>query len=242
MPAAPVIATGQLTYDMFNKPLYNSLAGTIDPVTGTGCLPDFSAGRPHARKAATATQNGIVGMIVTCPKYESDGKTLSPLGWPGSDREPYPGRYGVMANPGADRIGRGEEWLQTNTLDGQKAHDSSCESASPATSRNLDRPDITSPSASPIRRSSTIAARPCAAQTQALTALHEVKGHVTTARMSRTPDERLYGSGTHDAYAFTQCYVSLGDPDGEDFAFTKCDADGNFDFRTSRRQLEDHNV
>ncbi len=36
----------------------------------------------------------------------------------------YPGRYGVVATPGADRIARGEEWLQTNTLDGQKAHDS----------------------------------------------------------------------------------------------------------------------
>ncbi len=47
--------------------------------------------------------------------------------------------------------------------------------------------------------------------------------------MSRTPDERLYGSGTHDSYAFTQCYVSLGDPDGADIAFTKCDHDGNFD-------------
>src|SRR2546430_17678440 len=35
-----------------------------------------------------------------------------------------PGRYGVVATPGADRIARGEEWLQTNPLDGQKAHDS----------------------------------------------------------------------------------------------------------------------
>ena len=35
-----------------------------------------------------------------------------------------PGRYGVIATPAADRIARGEEWLQTNTLDGQKAHDS----------------------------------------------------------------------------------------------------------------------
>jgi len=33
-----------------------------------------------------------------------------------------PGRYGVVATAGADRIARGEEWLQTNTLDGQKAH------------------------------------------------------------------------------------------------------------------------
>ena len=48
--------------------------------------------------------------------------------------------------------------------------------------------------------------------------------------MSRPPDERLYGSGTRDSFAFTQCYASLGDPDGADFAFVKCDADGNFDF------------
>src|SRR2546423_11382029 len=27
-------ATGQMTYDMFNQPLANSLAGTIDPTTG----------------------------------------------------------------------------------------------------------------------------------------------------------------------------------------------------------------
>ena len=27
------------------------------------------------------------------------------------------------------------------------------------------------------------------------------------------------------------CYVSLGDPDGADFMFAKCDADGNFDFQ-----------
>ena len=46
--------------------------------------------------------------------------------------------------------------------------------------------------------------------------------------MSRTPDERLYSSGDNSSFAFTQCYVSFGDPDGEDFAFTKCDADGTF--------------
>ena len=55
-----------------------------------------------------------------------------------------------------------------------------------------------------------------------------VTGRVTTERMSRTPDERLYGSGSNDSFAFTQCYVSLGDTDGEDFAFTKCAADGTF--------------
>ena len=51
---------------------------------------------------------------------------------------------------------------------------------------------------------------------------------VTAERMSRPPDERLYSSGSNDAFAFTQCYVSLGDTDGEDFAFTKCNPDGSF--------------
>src|SRR2546430_7463239 len=32
-------ATGQMTYDMFNQPLVNSLAGTIDPATGLDACP-----------------------------------------------------------------------------------------------------------------------------------------------------------------------------------------------------------
>jgi hypothetical protein len=55
-----------------------------------------------------------------------------------------------------------------------------------------------------------------------------VIGKVTTERMSRVPDERLYSSGSHQSFYWTNCYVSFGDPDGEDFAFTKCNADGTF--------------
>ena len=44
----------------------------------------------------------------------------------------YQGRYGMVATPSADRIARGEEWLQTNTLDGQKAHDSFMRVGEPA--------------------------------------------------------------------------------------------------------------
>jgi hypothetical protein len=99
---------GQMTYDMFNMPLSNSLAGTIDPATGLDACP--------ISKQATVdpTQKGITGVIPVCPKYESDA-VIANL---------PPGRYGVVATPGADRIARGEEWLQTNTLDGGKAHDS----------------------------------------------------------------------------------------------------------------------
>src|ERR1035438_5157314 len=71
-----------------------------------------------------ASPLGITGTIVTCPKLESDGTTLSPLAGQAVVANMMPGRYGIVATPAADRIARGEEWLQTNTLDGQKAHDS----------------------------------------------------------------------------------------------------------------------
>ena len=53
-------------------------------------------------------------------------------------------------------------------------------------------------------------------------------------RLSRTPDERLYSSGWLGTFAFTQCYVSLGDPDGEDIAFTKCNEMERLPFRLFR--------
>ena len=144
-------ATGQPTYDMFNMPLTNSLAGTIDPSTGMDACPistqvtsnvqqagpdstpdstlrPINAARSHQR----GCQRGVVGMIVTCPKYESDGTTLSPMAGQAIVNNLYQGRYGVVAKPGADRIARGEEWLQTNTLDGQKAHDSFMRIGEPA--------------------------------------------------------------------------------------------------------------
>src|SRR5207302_2381784 len=116
-------STGQPTYDMFNMPLSNALAGTIDPTTGMDACPISVASRVGA-DGTTASPTGITGMIVTCPKFESDGSTQSPLAGQAVVANLYPGRYGVVATPAADRIASGEEWLQTNTLDGQKAHDS----------------------------------------------------------------------------------------------------------------------
>jgi hypothetical protein len=164
-------------------------------------------------------------MIVTCPKYESDGQTLSPLAGHAIVANLYPGRYGVVATPAADRIGQGEEWLQTNTLDGQKAHDSFMRVGEPSYFQEYGPAGyhvsigFANPKIIKDRGLLVCAATPCT---------HTVSGMVTTARNSRTPDERIYGSGTRDSFAFTQCYISLGDPDGQDFAFTKCKDDGTF--------------
>ena len=223
-------ATGQPTFDMFNMPLTNSLAGTIDPATGLDACPISAQVTANTTKG-DGSQKGVVGMIVTCPTYESDGVTLSPLAGQAVVNNLYQGRYGVVATPAADRIARGEEWLQTNTLDGQKAHDSFMRIGEPAYFQEFGPAGyhVTIGFANPKVINDRLPSI-CSGLTGTDSCTNEVKGHVTTARMSRPPDERLYGSGSRDSFAFTQCYASLGDPDGADFAFVKCDDQGNFDF------------
>jgi len=224
-------ATGQPTYDMFNQPLSNSLAGTIDPATQLDACPVSTQVTANAL-TGDGTQKGITGMIVTCPYYESDGLTRSPLAGQAVIANLYPGRYGVVATPNADRIARGEEWLQTNTLDGQKAHDSFLRVGEPSFFQEFGPASwhvaigFANPKIINGRKAGI-----CNGTDPNLTGTNctnTVTGIVTTERMSRTPDERLYSSGSNDSFAFTQCYISLGDTDGEDFAFTKCNADGTF--------------
>jgi hypothetical protein len=224
-------ATGQMSYDMFNYPLSNSLAGTIDPATGLDACP-LSQEITNNVQNGDASLKGITGEIVTCPKFESDGATLSPIAGQAVIANLMPGRYGVVATPAADRIGRGEEWLQTNTLDGQKAHDSFLRVGEPGSfqeygpsgyhvSIGFANPQIIKDRLKYVCNGTdaNVTGSPCG---------NTLTGQVTTERMSRTPDQRLYSSGTYDSFSFTQCYVSFGDADAEDFAFTKCNADGTF--------------
>jgi hypothetical protein len=224
-------ATGQMSYDMFNYPLSNSLAGTIDPATGLDACPISPLITDNVLNG-DGTQKGITGEIVTCPKYESDGATLSPIAGQAVIANLMPGRYGVVATPAADRIARGEEWLQTNTLDGQKAHDSFLRVGEPSffqeygpsgyhVSIGFANPQI-------INDRRQYVCNGTDANITGTNCNNTLTGLVTTERMSRTPDERLYSSGDNSSFSFTQCYVSFGDADGEDFAFTKCNADGSF--------------
>ena len=211
-------STGQPTYDMFNMPLSNSLAGTIDPATHQDACP-----------ISPTSKDGLVGMIVTCPKFESDGKTLSPLAGQAVIANLYPGLYEVFAQEGADRIAKGEEWIQTNTLDGTMPHEAFIKAGEPAYFQEFGPAGyhvaigFANPKIINDRKPGI-----CSAATTGCN--NTVNGKVTTARLSRTPDERLYSSGDYTANSFTQCYVSLGEPDDLDFAFTKCNPDGTFSF------------
>ena len=226
--------TGQMTYDMFNQPLSNSLAGTIDPASGMDACPISAHPLLGGNGTTDPTATGITGQIVTCPKYESDGVTMSPLAGEAVIANLMPGFYSVIATPGADRIARGEEWLQTNTLDGQKAHDAFVKIGEPAYFQEYGPAGfhVSVGFANPAIINSRLPGV-CNGTDLNLPGLggscnNSVTGKITSERMSRTPDQRLYSSGSRDAYSWTQCYVSMGDPDGEDFAFTKCAADGTF--------------
>ena len=223
--------TGQDTHDMFNQPLSNSLAGTIDPATGLDACP-ISAQVTASAVSGDGSQAGITGRIVTCPKYESDNATLSPLAGQAVVANLMPDKFSIQAYPGADRIARGEEWLQTNTLDGQHPHDAFLRIGEPGyfqefgpsgyhVSIGFANPAIINARHDAVCSGAYGAVGPCS---------NTIQGQVDVQRLSRTPDQRLYPSGDREALAWTQCWVSLGDPDAEDFMFTKCDANGNFRF------------
>jgi hypothetical protein len=218
--------TGQMTHDMFNQPLSNALDGTIDPLTQQNACPISQ------RTISDPTQAGITGRIVTCPKYEADGHTLSPLAGQAVVANLMPMRVGVVATPAADRIARGEEWLQTNTLDGQKAHDAFTRIAEPSYFQEFGPASyhVSIGFANPAIINSRLKSvcDGTNANVTGASCTNTLTGIVTGQRLSRTPDERLYSSGTHDAFAWTQCFVSVGDPDGIDFAFTKCNDKGEF--------------
>ncbi|HKV76920.1 MAG TPA: hypothetical protein VJP02_02195 [Candidatus Sulfotelmatobacter sp.] len=227
-------SAGQLTYDEFGQPLSNALAGTIDPVTKADACPITA--NPTTGFDGATSPNGITGVIPVCPKYEADGVTLSPLAGQAVVANMPPGRYGIIATPAADRIAQGEEWLQTNTLDGGKDHEAFLKAGEPAyfqefgpagfhVSIGFANPKFINDHA---RNSSGSGLCDPAPNGGGLPCGEVVKGHVTAARMSHPADERLYGSGSNDIFSYTQCFASLGSPEGADFSFAKCDDQGNF--------------
>jgi hypothetical protein len=220
-------ATGQPTYDMFNQPLTNSLSGWIDPLTGFNACP------------LTRNADNLIGMIPVCPQFEDGNDATgnpvpSPLVGQAVINNLYPGLYEIQAFPGADRIAAGEEWLQTNTLDGAKPHEAFVKPAEPKWFQEFGpggfhvSVGFANPKIINDRRAAT--GGPCETAGNCTRSLF---GQVTGMHMARTPDQRTYSSGDGTMYAFTQCYVAISAPDSYDFAFAKCDADGKFEFSSA---------
>ena len=219
--------TGQMTYDTFNVPLTNALNGTIDPSTRLDACP------------ISKTAAGVgVGVIVVCPEFESDGQTHSPLTGQAVVRNLMQGKYSLIAHPGAAREAAGEEWLQTNSLDGGHFLDSFLRVGEPAYFQEFGPGGfhVFMGMANP----KIINARLAAICTPSATGQcnNTVKGQVTNLHQGRSPNENLssagvFGQGDPHNYAplsYTNCYASIGDSDGATIGLAKCDPDGNFTF------------
>jgi hypothetical protein len=222
------ITTGQMTYDMFNMPLTNALVGTIDSATGLDSCPAIPAEIDSAtRKVKPGTgispKNFLVGMIITCPTYEADGRTVSPLAGHALIKNLFPNRFDVLAKPGAAREAAGEVWLQSSTLEGTHANDAFAKIGEPPYFQEFGSPGYHS-------FIGFINPAHIAAVNKSLHGNNSITGKVTNLRMSRPSQEGLYDSASHGALAQTVCYVGLNasNGSGDDIAFTKCDQDGNF--------------
>ena len=223
--------TGQMTYDAYNEPLTNYLNGMIDPLTGLNACPVAATGPD-----TSGNPNQVAsGMVIICPAFESDGVTPSPLVGNAVIKYLMPGRFGVIVHPSAAREAAGEVWYQTNTLDGSHFLDSFVKVGEPPYFQEYGPGGwhVTMGMANPAvingRLPSFCTGVSCG---------NTVQGQVTNLHENRAPDETLYDSGVaaqgdpqnYAAFAHTQCWASLGDPDGLTFAFTVCDANGNFKF------------
>lgn len=209
--------TGQMTYDMFNMPLTNALNGAIDTTTKLNMCPISNT----ASDGAGGTVG--IGMIITCPEFESDGKTPSPLAGQALIRNLFPDRYDVGATEGAARIAAGEQWIQTSTLEGTHWNDAFAKAGEPSYFQEYGPPGFHS-------FIGFINPAHIAAINNALKGARSVSGRVTNLHMSRPSSERLWDSNSHDPIGQSTCYVAANSQNGVGaaVAFTVCDADGKF--------------
>jgi hypothetical protein len=149
-----------------------------------------------------------------------------------------PGRFGIIVHPSAAREAAGEEWIQTNTLDGSHFLDSFVRSGEPAYFQEFGPGGwhvfmgMANPAVINARKASFCNGPP------AVPCGNTVNGHLSNLHMSRAPNETLFDSAVfapsdprnNAAFAHTTCWAALSDRDGDTFAFTKCDANGKFTF------------
>ncbi len=232
--------TGQITYDMFNMPLTNALVGTVDTATGLDMCPAIPAVRQgNGVKPGTGitTGNGLVGVIITCPQYEADGRTPSPLAGHALIRNLPPDRYDVIANPGADREASGEVWLQTSTLEGTRAQDAFTKAGEPAYFQEFGPPGFHSfigfvnPAHLNAKIDPKVRGSLCFGS-RAAGCRDSIQGQVSMLHMSRPSSMVLYDSKSRDTLSQTTCYAGLNSGNGssDNIAFAQCDSNGNFSF------------
>ncbi|MGF6604340.1 hypothetical protein P3T23_009095 [Paraburkholderia sp. GAS448] len=239
---------GQVTYDAFNQPLTNALLGT------PGCPNVYS---PTASGVSTTHPNyagkDLTGVIITCPNDPVDPANPSAdyvLQGQALIKNLMPGRFDVIAHPGAARQGAGEVWYQVSTLEGTPGQDAFTKSGEPPYFQEFGPPGfhtfIGFVNPAHIAQQNAIATHvpvggvPPANPTgdtegppttgPIALATTSVTGRVTSLHMSRPVMETLWDSGSRSAFASTTCFVGLNQAGelGLNIGFATCDANGNF--------------
>jgi hypothetical protein len=227
---------GQITYDLFNQPLTNSLAN----IAGTG-----TDGNKYTNLCPT-TPNGAqapVGVIYTCLPVIVKGQDVSPYTGMALVKNVIPGRIDVQAHAAAYREAAGEQWIQVSTLEGTPNNDSFVHAGEPAYWQEFGPPGFhafigfMNPAHIAAANKATAAAQP------KNTPFVTVTGRATNLHMDRPPQAKLNNSCTdangnvnadtscaRAALNYTHCYTTLNAQSGTGptVAFAACDADGNF--------------
>jgi hypothetical protein len=195
----------------------------------------------YALALAAAPPSNPIGVVYTCPTYDDvlDPRHQNPLALAGTAliKNLSPGRFDVIAHPGAAREGRGETWYQTETLEGTPGQDAFSKAAEPAYFQEFGSPGFhttigfVNPANVALQAANYI--RSITAARGPGPALHTVKGKITNLHMSRPVEETLWDSGTYAPLSQTTCLVSLNQggasaETGLNLGLAQCDKDGNY--------------
>ncbi len=143
-----------------------------------------------------------------------------------------PGRFDVLAHPGAAREGAGETWYQVSTLEGTPGQDAFTKANEPNYFQEFGPPGFHTfigwVNPAHLKDQNTVALAQAAAA--GVTTTTTISGRVTSLHMSRTVMETLWDSGSNASIAQSNCFVAVNQTGetGNDISFTACNADGTF--------------
>jgi hypothetical protein len=239
---------GQVTYDTFNQPLTNALLGT------PGC-PNVYSPTASATPSTHPSYAGkdLTGVVITCPSDPKDPANPSAdyaLQGQALVKNLMPGRFDVIAHPGAAREGAGETWYQVSTLEGTPGQDAFTKSGEPPYFQEFGPPGfhtfIGFVNPAHIAQQNVIATHvpvggvpptnpngdtegpPVTGPIPLATT--SVTGRITSLHMSRPVMETLWDSASRAPLASTTCFVGLNQQGetGLNIGFAACDPNGNF--------------
>jgi len=140
-----------------------------------------------------------------------------------------PGRFDVIAHPGAAREGAGEKWYQTSTLEGTPGQDAFTKAKEPVYFQEFGPPGFHT-QIGWINADHIAAVNKADGPNNVNTYTNSISGRITSLHMSRPIEETLWDSASRTPLAHTTCLVALNETTGNTntIAFANCDDQGNF--------------